>query len=124
MSTNRIGWIPADYTFAIKAGSSGAYSFTITAQQADGSALPTYDGWTAVLALFGPYARAAALTKSPTVTGDSGAKTLTFDLVFDPADTVNLTPANYIGSVWMTDPTDDGMYCPAVVTLTVENHNS
>ena len=123
MTTNRIGWPLTEYTFTVKAGSSGSYQFTVTVTQADGSALPSYDGWTATIAFFFGYASTAALTKTPTVTGDAGAKTLTFDFTLDPEDTINLRPGNYVGSVWMTDPSDEGEYCPAQLTLTVENHN-
>jgi hypothetical protein len=123
MTTNRIGWALNEYTFNVKAGSSGGYQFTLTVTQADDSALPSYDGWTATIAFFLGYASTAALTLTPSVTGDDVAKTLTFDVSLDPADTASLKPGNYVGSVWMTDPSDSGQYCPAQLTLTVENHN-
>lgn len=123
MSTNRIGWTLQNLAFSIKAGSSGSYEFTLNVTQDDGSALPSYDGWVCEIAFFFGYATTASLTKTPTVTGDAIAKTLTFTLALDPADTINLRPGDYTASVWMTDPTDDGEYCPAQLTLTVENHN-
>jgi hypothetical protein len=123
MATNRIGWTLQTFGFTIKAGSGGAYQFTLNVTTSDGSALPTYDGWTCEIAFFGNFAPTAALTKNPTVTGDSGAKTLTFTLSFDEADTIDLTPGDYTATVWMTDPTDGEIYAPAKLTLTVENHN-
>ena len=123
MTTNRIGWPLTEYTFTVKAGSAGSYQFTLTVTQADGSALPSYDGWTATIAFFLGYAATAALTKTPSVTGNAGAKTLTFDFTLDSTDTADLKPGSYVGSVWMTDPSDSEMYCPAQLTLTVENHD-
>lgn len=121
--TNRIGWAVTDYDFTIKAASSGSYQFVLNVTNQDGSALPTYDGWTASVIFRNPFNGAAAITKAPTVTGDGVAKTLTFDLDFVEADTENLVPAKYEASVWLLDPSDSGFYCPANLTLTVEQHD-
>ena len=121
--TNRIGWAVTDYDFTIKAGSDGSYQFVLNVTNQDGTGLPTYDGWTAAVAFKSPFTQQTAISKTPTVTGDAVAKTLTFDLDFESADTVNLRPAKYEASVWLLDPTDSGFYCPANLSLTVEQHD-
>ncbi len=121
--TNRIGWVVTEYDFTIKAGSNGSYQFVLNVTNQDGTALPTYDGWTAAVSFKSPFTSQAVITKTPTVTGDGVAKTLTFDLDFVSADTANLQPAKYEASVWLLDPTDSGFYCPANLSLTVEQHD-
>lgn len=123
MSIDYFGWTPRQLNYSIVAGASGSKEFVLTVTQQDGSPIPSYDGWTCEIAFFVGYATTAALTKTPAVTGDAIAKTLSFILEFDPEDTIGLKPADYLSTVWMTDPTNSGKGPAARITLTVENHD-
>lgn len=124
MSTNRIGWAVQDYAFAIKQGSAGSYRVTLTVTQSDGSALPTYDGWTAELDLFSNFGVTPTISLTPTVTGDAVAKTLTMDLTFTESMTANVEPQILRGDIFLTQPTSGDLYTPANITLTVEKSYS
>lgn len=123
MATNRIGWALTDYSFSIKSGSNGAYQVTVVVTNDDGSALPTYDGWTAALDLYAPFVSTPAITIAPSVVGDTLTKSFTFDLTFTPAMTQNINPVTLHGSIWMTNTANDSEFCPANISLMVESHD-
>lgn len=120
---NRIGWSLQTLTFAIKAGSSGKYQIVLGVTEADGTALADYDGWTATLELFADGDASAAISKTPAVTGDAIAKTLTFDLLFAPADTADIEPGTLRGSIWLAHPSDSQAYSPARIVLEIQAHD-
>jgi hypothetical protein len=88
--------------------------------QADGSALPTYDGWACEIVIVSPYTQRIAINLSPSVTGNAGAKTLVADMVFVTATTAELPIGVYLGGVTMIDP-DGNREPPAKITLTIQH---
>lgn len=124
MATNRIGWPITDYAFAIKQGSSGSWTFTLTVTNADGTALPTYDGWTAAIKLVSVLDGRTAINMTPSVVGAGAAHTLAVAFSFSEDDTASLTPAQYIGDLFLTQPTTGDKYSNANITLTVERSYS
>ncbi len=122
-SSLRVGWDLQSYDFVVKAGSSGAYRMVAEVLQSDGSPLPDYSGWEGTLAFFTSPDGDAAFEKTLTVTGDAGAHTLTFDLIFDPEDTAEHGDSRLYGSVWLSHPPDEGEWCPARINLKVERHD-
>jgi hypothetical protein len=122
---DRFGWNRQKFEWSIAAGSSGTKRGVALVDDAiTGDPLPDYDGWTAKLELYA--GTVLKITKEPTVTGDAGAKTLTIDVSFDPADTESLAPTSPItlhGSVWFSHPSTSEKYTPARIFLKVEPHD-
>lgn len=114
----QIGWIPASFSLSIKQGSAGTSRIVMTVTNADGTALPSYAGWTAQ-AKFYFFNLATPITKVPTVVGDPVAKTFTVDITFVPTDTATASPGPWTGDLCMTDPLGN-LYYPANFTLLVE----
>lgn len=98
---NTIGWETVESLNEIKQGSNGTQTVTLTF--VPGAEPSTYVGWTCVFKLAGQDGN-IAVSLSPTVTGDSGAKTLAFDLVYVPATTANLAPGIYEGDATLIEP--------------------
>lgn len=119
--TIRFGWDITNFSGAIKQGSTGSIKLTATVTQEDGSALPTYDGWTAALKLFRTQqATAPDITQAPTVTGDAANKRLIFTISFVPNDTKALAVGTLIGDLLAIDPAGTSDYYPANISLAIE----
>lgn len=118
---SQIGVTVAQEEFSIKQGSAGTERFTMVWQNADGSPLSTYDGWTCVVEFISPFDQRTAIRLTPTVTGNAGAKTLTFDMEFVSATTADLRPGTYPGDVCLTQPVTGLPFYPADIILTIED---
>lgn len=117
---NQIGVTLEPLEFAIKRGSSGTQRFTLVMANPDGTALPSYDGWTCVVEFKNPYNNQTAIRLTPTVSGDAGAKTLVFDMTFAISTTSTLAVGTYSGDVCIVQPITGKYYYPATMTLEIQ----
>lgn len=117
---SQIGVTLEPLEFSVKAGSAGTQRFVGVWTNPDGSALPSYTGWTCAIEFISPFTEKVVITLAPAVTGDLGAKTLTFDMVFVEATTAELNPGVYLGDVCMIQPTTGLPFYPANIALTIE----
>jgi hypothetical protein len=120
MPTIQIGFAIADVSLAIKQGSSGSCLLTAVVTQEDGSALPSYSGWTAKLALCRTPQSAPEITLSPTVVGDVPNKAFKITVAFLPATTATVPVGTLQGDVLMTPPGGTDEYYAGNVTLEIE----
>jgi hypothetical protein len=120
MTTTRIGWTPLDVALVIKQGSTGATLLTTVVTNADGSALSSYAGWTAKLALYRQPQGTPEITLTPAVVGDAPNKQFLVTVSWAHADTVNAAVGTLVGDVLMISPDGTQDFYSANVTLTIE----
>ncbi len=101
--------------FSVKQGSAGSQLFTTT-----WTGVSDFNGWTCVIEFESPYDNRVVIRFTPTVTGDSGANTLSFTMAFDTDTTETLPPGVYTGDVCMTAPTTGLRFYPADILLSIE----
>jgi hypothetical protein len=117
--TTRIGWAVEPVVATIKQGSGGAFRLTMTVTQSDGvTPLPSYDGWTCVVALCRTVQGDPEITLEPAVTGASPQ--FLVDVIFSTDDTKDKAPGELKGDVCMIEPVTGKRYYPADITLTIE----
>lgn len=120
MSTQQLGWAVSDLDWSIVAGVDATQALTATVTQANGTPLPSYEGWTCRVAFYSPYTFVIAFVLRPIVTGDGTAHTLTAPLIFVPATTAGLAPGVYTANAIFIDVDGNTVNCPATIRLTVE----
>jgi len=123
MTINAIGWQPTPLYFEMKAGSSGVVRIALTVVQEDDTPLPTYDGFTAELALYRSALAPPEIDLRPTVTGDAMTQRLIIDLDFETALTKGLSAGVLGGDLVIIDPDGERNY-PHNISLTIDRSYS
>lgn len=119
--TTVIGWATQKIEARLRRGASGIVRVAMVVTKPDGSALDTYAGFTASMALCRETESAPVATLNPAVVPDVPGLRLIVDLDFNTALTTALTGSKLHGDLCITDPDGEKNY-PIDLALIVDRN--
>lgn len=118
-TTLSLGWTRTPLRASLRQGADARLRITLRLADEAGELLPSYDGFTARLALARPRSRATVLTLDGAITPEPDTGRIHILLTFAGTDTRLLSPGDLTGDLRITTPWGDAQY-PLDLQLTLE----